>query len=173
MGAAIDGADVVGKAKNAVGVGIHAPLQCRFHRNTILFGVHINDLGMQRILFRIHVGDVFLDAAFVEVDLFVGVAFGVACRLALIAKHDANATVEVGQLTQPGRQGGVIKNDAAREDFDVGLEAHTGACAAALIGRLIVRGQAADRSAPLKTLTVHFRLPANGDLYPFTQSVDH
>ena len=92
---------------------------------------------MQRILLGIHVGDVFLDAAFVKIDFFVCLAFGVACRLTLIAKHDANAAVEVGQLTQTRRKGGVIENDAAGEDLDIRLETHTGASATAFIGRLI------------------------------------
>ena len=67
--------EVVGEAKNAVGISIDTPLQSRLNGHTIFLGIYINDFGMQGILFGIHVGDVFLDAALVEVSLLVGIPF--------------------------------------------------------------------------------------------------
>ena len=74
MRTAIHSTDVVGKAKDAVRIGIGAPLQSSLHLHTILFGIHINDVWMEGILFRVHVGDIFLDAAFVEIGFLVGLA---------------------------------------------------------------------------------------------------
>ena len=53
---------------------------------------------MQSILLRIHVGDVFLNAAFVVINLLVSFTLGIACRGALIAENNFDPTIEVGEL---------------------------------------------------------------------------
>ena len=98
MGTTIHRTDIVRETKDVVGVGIDAPLQCGFNLNPIFLGVHINDVGMQSILLRIHVGDVFLDAAFVVINLLVSFTLRIACRGALIAENDFDPTIEVGEL---------------------------------------------------------------------------
>ena len=78
MGPTINCADVVCKAKNAVGISIHAPLQGSLNLHSLLFRIHINDVRMQRIFLRIHVGDVLFDATLIEINLLVGLACGIA-----------------------------------------------------------------------------------------------
>ena len=173
MGAAIHRADVIGKSKNAVGISINAPLQRCFNRHTILFSIHINNFGMQCIFFGIHIGDIFLDAALIEINFFVGLAFGITGSFTLIAENNPHSSIEIGEFAQTRRQRGVIKLDADRENLNIGLEAHTGACQTILRGRLIFRHKTANRSSTLKALTVHLALTANGDFHPFAQSVDH
>ena len=134
MGAAIHGADVVGKAKDAVGIGIHTPLQRGFHLNAVFLSVDVDDVGVKGILLRIHVVDIFTNAAFVEVGLFVGLTVLASRFRALIAENNLDPTIEVGQLTQTPREGCVIKTDPARENLNVGLEANRGAGAAFLAG---------------------------------------
>ena len=134
MGAAIDGADVVGKAKDAVGIGIHTPLQGGFHLNAVFLRVDVNNVGVKGILLRIHVVDIFTNAAFIEVDLFVGLAILASRFRALVAEDDLDPTIEVGQFPQTPRKGGVIKADPASENLNVGLEANRGAGAAFLAG---------------------------------------
>ena len=170
VSAAINGADVVGKAKDAVGIGINTPLQGGFHLNAVFLRIDVNDVGMKGILLRIHVVDVLTNAAFVEVGLFVGLAILASSFGALVAEDDLDPTIEVGQLPQTPREGGVIKADPARENLNVGLEANRGAGAAFLAS---FRSQTADGSTALKALTVHLVLTVNGDLHPFTQGIDH
>ncbi|MEN9862186.1 MAG: hypothetical protein RLZZ515_2668 [Cyanobacteriota bacterium] len=65
----------------------------------------------------------------------------------------------------------VIEFDAARENLDVGLEAHRGAGAAGISGGF--RGERADRSTALKALLVLLPLAVDGDLHPFREGVHH
>ena len=170
MGASIHGANVIRKAKNAVGVGINAPLQSSFHLNAIFFGVHINNVRMKGVLLRIHIGDIFANPAFVEIDLFMGFTRFAEGLRALITKDDLDATVEVGELTQAARKGGVIKTDAAGEDLDIRLETHRRAGAARFTR---FRLQAADRRAPFKALLMHLVLPVHRDFHPLREGVHH
>ena len=124
MGAAINSADVVGKAKNAVGVGINAPLQSSFHLHPIFLCIDINDVGVERILLRIHISDILSDAALVEIDLFPCFAVSATSLRALVAEDDLHPAIEIGQLPQSTGQGLVVKADADREDLDIRLEAH-------------------------------------------------
>ena len=126
---------------------------------------------MERILLRIHVGDVLLDAAFVVIDLLVGLAVGAAGSGALVTEHDLDATVEVGELPQATRQGVVIELNADAEDLNVGQESHGRAGALGVGGGL--GGQRADRSATLKALVVLLALAVNGDLHPLREGIHH
>ena len=99
MRSTIHCSDVVGKPKNAVGIGISAPLQGSFHLNTIFLRIHINNVWVKGILRLIHVGDVFLDSAFVEIDLLMGITGIAQSGFALIAEHDLHPTIQVGQLS--------------------------------------------------------------------------
>ena len=126
---------------------------------------------MQSIFLGIHVGDVFLDAAFVMIDLLMGLACRVTGRGPLIAEDDAHTAVQVGQLTQTGRERVVIELDATAEDLDVRLEAHRGAGAAGISGG--GGGERADRGAALKALAVLLPLPMNRDLHPLGEGVHH
>ena len=170
MGATIHGADVVGKAQDAVGVGIHAPLQGRFNLNAFFLGVHIDDIGMKRILFRIHVLDVFLDPAFVEVDLFVGLTIGPAGAGPVIPEDDFDPTIEVGKLPQARGEGLEIEGNTGRENLNIRLKAN-GRPRAALLSR--GRFQNANRRPALKPLGVDLVLAMHRDLHPLTEGVDH
>ena len=77
VGAPIHRADVVGKAQNAVGIGIHAPLQGRFHLHPFLEGIHIDDLRVEGILVLIHIGHILFNAALIVIHLFVDLALGI------------------------------------------------------------------------------------------------
>ena len=127
MSATIHRADVVGKAKNAVGIRVDAPLQCCFHGHAIFFSVHIDNFWMQRIFLRIHIGNVFLDATFVEIQLLAGLALFIPGSLSLIAEHDAHTTIQISQLSQTGGKRGVIKLNSNRENLMIRLKANAGA----------------------------------------------
>ena len=79
---------------------------------------------MERILLLIHVGDVFLDAAFVEIDLFVSFASGIAGRSTVVTENNPHPTIEVGQLAQTRGESLVVELNAGRENLDIGLKAH-------------------------------------------------
>ena len=100
MGPTIHCSDVVGKAKNAVGIGISAPLQCSLYLNTIFLGIHIDNVWMESFFRLIHISDIFLDATFVQVDLLMGITCIIAGGFAFIAEHDLHTTVQVGQFSQ-------------------------------------------------------------------------
>ena len=102
MGATINGTNVVSKTKNAVGIGIRTPLQGSLHLHSIFFRIHINNVWVKGVLLLIHVRDIFLDAAFVEVDLLMGITGITERGFALIAKHNLHATIQVGQFSQTG-----------------------------------------------------------------------
>ena len=171
VGAAIDGANVISEAKDVVGIGIHAPLQGSLNLHPITLGVDIDNLRVQRILLRIHVGHVFLDATLVVVDLLVGLASRIAGAGPLITEDDPHATIEVGQLAQPRREGVIVELDAGAEDLDIGLESHLGARATHFGGGL--GDQAADWRTPLKALVMHLVLAVDRDLHPLGEGVDH
>ena len=65
----------------------------------------------------------------------------------------------------------VVELDAAREDLDIGLEAHRSAGVAGIGGRL--GGQRADRGTALKTLPVLLALTMDGHLHPLREGVHH
>ena len=98
MSTTIHGADVVGESKDAVGVGISTPLQGCFHLNAIFLGIQINDVRMKSILLLIHVGDVFLDTAFVEIGFLMGITFRIQSRFTLITENNSHTSIEVSQL---------------------------------------------------------------------------
>ena len=128
---------------------------------------------MKGFLLLVHVCDVFLDAAFVEVSLLVGLSLVIPGGLTLIAENDAHSAIEIGQLPQPGGEGGVIENDANGENFTVWLEAHRCAGLTGFFGRLRVRDEAADGSAALKPLAMHLALSTHRHLNPFAKGVHH
>ena len=170
MGATIHGADVVGKAQDAVGVGIHAPLQGRFHLNAFFLGIHIDDVGMKRVFACIHVLHVFLDPTFVEVDLFMGLTIGPAGAGPLVPEDDFYPTIEVGELPQARGKGLEIEGNPGRENLEVGLKAN-GRTGAALLSW--GRCQNAYWRSALKPLGVDLVLAMHRDLHPLTEGVDH
>ena len=87
---------------------------------------------MERVLLLIHVGDVFLNASFVEIDLLMGIACGIARRSAIVTEDNPNPTIEVSQLAQTRGESLIVELNAGGENFDIGLKAHRSSGAAFL-----------------------------------------
>ena len=160
MGAALASVDVVGKAENALGIGVGVA-QGYLHLHQILLAGEVDGLFVQGLALAADVVHELGDAALVEKLGFL--------LIALVAELDAQASVQKAQLAQASGQDleGIL---GGLENFGVGLEGDLGAGAfAALADHL----QLAGGVAVIVGLGVDLAVALDLHLQPLAERVDH
>ena len=163
MGAAIHRADVVGKTQQVVVVSISTPLKRHFYLNVVALTLHIHYLIVKRLLFTVHVGDIFSNAALIKIEFNVRFR-GFQQVEAIIGKGNANSTIEERQFSQTTRHGCIIKRRLSGKNCVVRQKGNGGARA---IARPRFNFQDANGNASLKPLGMSSLVAPNSHLQPF------